>query len=358
MRGWVLLLGDMNAHSTSWNPHCVRRQNAGPLEELIDKYELIFNNNTDFPTRPQSPRISIIDLALTTAALGPLTLWEIPEEYPLVSDHELILLQWADLNQGHPEPGINTGWNIQALLKDKALFGTAKQDWEKESSLRPHLSHVSSKMELDSEVEWFEVTLGIWLDKFAKVTRLTSYSKKWWNDEVVQARKTWAKEKRRLRGCLNSNKELKKVRNAYYHIIRKAKRQCWQDFLQGEKENMEVQSLDKNRCWTALKYPKPQQFKTTPALRDPSGNIAISMKDKKVMVQRTAFPPPPQSTLREPRISAGTAHTIITKELVQKALIAQSTQKATGPDKIKFGILRLIWNWEAERMTQMVQQAI
>lgn len=107
-----------------------------------------------------------------------------------------------------------------------------------------------------------------------------------------------------------------------------------------------------------MKYTKPQQFKTTQALRDPSGKIAISMKDKEVMVRRTAFPSPPQSTLREPRIPAGTAHTIITKKLVQKALIAQSTQKRPGPDKMNFRILRLIWNWEAKHMTQMVQQAI
>ena len=83
----------MNAHSTGWNPYCVNRQNAGPLEEHIDKYELIVNNNTDFPTWPQSTGKSIIDLALTTTTLGPLTLWEILEEYPSMSDHELILLQ-------------------------------------------------------------------------------------------------------------------------------------------------------------------------------------------------------------------------------------------------------------------------
>ena len=111
---------------------------------------------------------------------------------------------------------------------------------------------------------------------------------------------------------------------------------------------MSVQSLDKNRCWTALKYTKLQQFKTTPALKDPLGNIAISMKDKEAMVRKTAFPPPPKSTLREPRIPVGTAHLIITKEQVYSALIAQSTQKAPGPDKINFGILRMIWNWEAE----------
>ena len=52
IQGRVLLSGDMNAHSPSWNPHWVRRQNAVPLEDLIDKYELIVNNNTDYPTRP------------------------------------------------------------------------------------------------------------------------------------------------------------------------------------------------------------------------------------------------------------------------------------------------------------------
>ena len=121
---------------------------------------------------------------------------------------------------------------------------------------------------------------------------------------------------------------------------------------------MSIQSFDKNRCWTALKYTKPQQFKTTPALKDSLGNIATSMKDKETLVRKTAFPPPPKSSLREPRIPAGTAHLSITKEQVYYALMAQSTKKAPGPDKINFGILRMIWKWEDERMTEMVKQAI
>ena len=80
----------------------------------------------------------------------------------------------------------------------------------------------------------------------------------------------------------NTSEELKKARNASYHVIRKVKRQCWQSFLQGKKDNMRVQSADKNR--TALAYIKPQQSKTTLALKDPLGNIAISMKDKEAMV--------------------------------------------------------------------------
>ena len=70
IRGRVLILGDMNAHSTMWNPHCHQKQNTGPLEDLIERYDLMVNNNTDYPTRPSSRGFSIIDLALTNSELG------------------------------------------------------------------------------------------------------------------------------------------------------------------------------------------------------------------------------------------------------------------------------------------------
>lgn len=53
-------------------------------------------------------------------------------------------------------------------------------------------------------------------------------------------------------------------------------------------------------------------------------NIAITMKDKEVMIQKIAFLPPPKSLLREPRISKGAAHTATTKERIYNTLIAQS----------------------------------
>ena len=86
------MLRDINAHSLSWNLDCIRQQNAGPLENLINKYKLIVNNNTNFATRSQSQRNFIIDLALTTTSLRPLTLSKIDKKYLLVLNHEFILL--------------------------------------------------------------------------------------------------------------------------------------------------------------------------------------------------------------------------------------------------------------------------
>lgn len=74
LRERVLLLKDMNDYSTDWNPYYVRRQNTRPLKELIDNYQLIVNNNTDFCTWFQNFRISIINSNIIIAHFGPLML--------------------------------------------------------------------------------------------------------------------------------------------------------------------------------------------------------------------------------------------------------------------------------------------
>ena len=325
-----MIVGDMNAHSIMWNLHC--RQKQGPLEELIETYDLIVNNDTDFPTRPASRGVSIIDLALTSPDLGLLRVWEIPEEYPSLSDHELILLEREDIKLGGQEnqqPAMS-GWNIQNLLQDEKLLQAAHEEWKKASHERHHLTSLSIKKDLDKEVEWFESRLTELLDNHAKITRVSAYSKRWWNKEVSEARKSWAKSKRKFGRDKDHKDEFKQARNLYYRTIRKAKRLCWQNFLQGEEENTRQQSqiLDQNRCWTALKYTKPLQFKTTPALKDLDGNVATSMKAKEAFVYRSAFPKPPISLEAEPVIPCGIAHKGITEEKVYFALVTQAIAKA------------------------------
>lgn len=136
----------------------------------------------------------------------------------------------------------------------------------------------------------FEKEIARLLDKHAKITRITSYSKRWWNNDVTKARKIWRREKKKF-GSSNGNRaKLKKARNIYYRVIRKVKRVCWQKFLQGEDENTNLPEAGcKNRCWTALRYTKPLQFKTNPALKDGNGNIATSMKAKKLWHAKPPF---------------------------------------------------------------------
>lgn len=122
---------------------------------LIKTYELFINNDPDYATRPSSGGISIIDLALTSPELGPLRVWEIPEEYPSLSDHELILLEWDEMEEEKlgSQQGSSTGWSGQNLLDDEQLFSTARKAWIEEGIGRPYLSIESSMQDLDDEVE-------------------------------------------------------------------------------------------------------------------------------------------------------------------------------------------------------------
>lgn len=143
-----------------------------------------------------------------------------------------------------------------------------------------------------------ESTLTEILNQNCKLMRVTFYSKKWWNKEVEVACKVWAKEKK-LWGKITPDRErFKKARNKFYRIVRKTKRECWQNFLEGKEEISDPPKVwpdDKNRCWIALKYTKPQATSTTPVLKRPNNELAVTMQAKKALVRAHVFPKPPKS---------------------------------------------------------------
>ena len=103
--------------------------------------------------------------------------------------------------------------------------------WIEGCTNRSYNSSTSLKEDLDQELKWFESSLSSLLDKHAKILYVNSFSKRWWNDEVAKAKKAWARAKK-IYGRESSCKDkLRQAQNTYYHIIRKAKRKCWQKFL-------------------------------------------------------------------------------------------------------------------------------
>ena len=129
-------------------------------------------------------------------------------------------------------------------------------------------------------------------------------------------------------------------------IVRKAKRQCWQSFLQGGNKdlNPEQKESAKDRCWIALRCTQPRQHQTTPALKGPNNEIATTMHAKEALVRAHAFPKPPIFPGREVKPARGLMYTQITSKLVEKALLCQSINKAPGPDKLNFRAIRLLWS--------------
>lgn len=145
----------MNAYSPIWNPHCRRRRNAKPLEDFIEKFDLLVNNKSKQATKPASDGVSIIDFALSIVEQEFLTLWEIPKDYLSLSDHELILLQWEDINHDLPNKknAIPTGWDIQSLIKFPKNLKSVLVDWISRSKSQKLLNQTSNQKNLDEEVD-------------------------------------------------------------------------------------------------------------------------------------------------------------------------------------------------------------
>ena len=98
----------------------------------------------------------------------------------------------------------------------------------------------------------------------------------------------------------------------FYRTIRKTKRECWQNFLQGVEEDENTDCINKSakdRCWTALKYTQPRQHSTTPAIKGPDNEIAVTMEAKETLIRAHAFPKPPPFSVQ------GSAHIRITSQL-------------------------------------------
>jgi hypothetical protein len=67
---------------------------------IIKDFNLILNNEHGAIIRLGNKiKGSIIDFTFTTTELGPLDLWVINEDNLTPSNHALILMEWADINE-------------------------------------------------------------------------------------------------------------------------------------------------------------------------------------------------------------------------------------------------------------------
>ena len=140
--------------------------------------------------------------------------------------------------------------------------------------------------------------------------------------------------------------------------MRKEKRECWQKFLKGLTEILEDNSRLKNtnRCWTALRYTSARLGSSTPAIKAVNGTIATTIEEKEAVFLKSAFPGPIEGLTENPPISIQPiSDNIAIRDIdIEEALFNQSTKKAPGPDRLNFKALRLLWQWDKDRVKALV----
>ena len=88
---------------------------------------------------------------------------------------------WLYLNQIQAKL---LGGIFEALLRIKT--SSAKPGRNRSLKVKNvYLDNACDRFTLDQEVGWIENTLTDLLNKYSKIMRVTSYSKRWWNKEVA-----------------------------------------------------------------------------------------------------------------------------------------------------------------------------
>jgi len=129
-------------------------------------------------------------------------------------------------------------------------------------------------------------------------------------------------------------------------MIRQSKTEMWRKFLT---------SATRDQVLQALRYTKPGGQQTTKALKSRTGEVAESWEEKAEWIKEEAFPKPLKGVGRKARKEGGEMWKMITDEDIQEALFNQSVQKAPSQDRLGFKAIRLLWDWDSQRIINIIK---
>lgn len=181
--GTTILTGDFNARSPTWDPWMAGRRNVGTTEQLIERNDLIINNNDHQPTGWGKNCRSIIDLTLSTRQVGALTAWDLDSDRATTSDHEVIVFAWTQLRDtaATEEATATPDWNINRLYADEKAMNQANKHWRTLSEGRPPVDYyMATAEELEAEAFWVQDSLKVVLDTRAPGRAACAHSQRWW----------------------------------------------------------------------------------------------------------------------------------------------------------------------------------
>lgn len=142
------------------------------------------------------------------------------------------------------------------------------------------------------EATCIQENLTIILNQRAKPARVSPRSKRWWNQEIKDARTAYNHARRTWQMQATPTEELREARNHYYRTIRRTKRACWEAFLVGPSSIGERhRPQDTARCWQALGFTKPSSATTIPTLHGPHEQVASSIAEKEALIREVMFLP-------------------------------------------------------------------
>ena len=121
----------------------------------------------------------------------------------------------------------------------------------------------------------------------------------------------------------------------------------WDDYLRNHRGT---------EVWRAARYANPREGTTVEAVTDRESEQANTSSEMEEMLRHDSFLPNDGDQYYE-LPPAGSAHSRVTEQAVERAFFSQSVKKAPGPDKLSFGTIRLLWKWDKERIVRLMRVA-
>jgi hypothetical protein len=225
-QGGTVLAGDFNAHSKRWDPRCQVQRDAAFWEDVIDENGLEIGNDgrpTHHWTREDQEGESVIDLTL---ANRPIVKWTIlADDHATGSDHEVIEWEVGVDRQEEADHETVVGWNLAAMTETDVE--AAGKLWAELAKERAQLDAECTVDEVEQEAAWCQEAMSSVLDATAKKIRICARSKRWWNADIKERRRTVGRERRRRR----HSEEAARAKAELQKSIRRSKREMWSDYL-------------------------------------------------------------------------------------------------------------------------------
>ncbi len=170
--------------------------------------------------------------------------WHIDENANTEFDHEVILFTIVTKKVKLIENSLNASYNLQ------------KVDWK---DFDKHLQKTKDKMivkmqritSLEAKVIYLTECIKNTVKLFVFKQWICAKSKFWWNNELIEMRKTLSSKKRIWKRCRNDDAwaEIVQMRNSYHDAIKLIKNQFWTNFLNNieEKEVFQTYKFTKSR---------------------------------------------------------------------------------------------------------------
>jgi hypothetical protein len=270
---WVCA-GDFNCHHSVWDGKA--REPAGSwreVTELIELGQLMIEPGTPTWRGGQNHRSSTIDLVIVSNAAA-VSMAEIATDLYTGSDHETLCWEIGNCSAEENRRVQTPRWKIPKPIKNDDI--DEEEEWRNE--WRRRTQHTEDAVR-NSPLELIPLFKSFLDDIFGR-TRWSPRAKRWWRTEHEEERDILGEARRTTPP---SSDQFKQARNRWLRAIRKAKRECWERFLQAS---------DPGAVWKSINA-RPQACAMPPILTSPSGEQYTTKEEKMEAIANISLPTKP-----------------------------------------------------------------